>query len=214
MLNLHNCLTVFCLTEMSKTPVTKFTCGSLAGIPLLPGKQHFVTKLPFLQATLYKNGPCINKWTWLLHAPPPMWGSGICVNRGIVHDVIGHHIWRNVLSLAERCAQPGVHVSIFIIHLFETSPFRNHASALDSASGSVLSLDLTQVPIPYHRQKTIILWCSAFPNLFRTRDHDSYTLGTSRMRTGLESSLSSRLKPWARSKNNNNNIEVLYTIPM
>ena len=125
--------------------------------------------------------------------------------------------WRNWPPYLKKCTIIGwemctarcARFHFYHIHLFETSPFRNHASALDSASGSVLSLDLTQVPIPYHRQKTIILWCSAFPNLFRTRDHDSYTLGTSRMRTGLESSLSSRLKPWARSKNNNNNIEVL-----
>ena len=33
------------------------------------------------------------------------------------------------------------------------------------------NLDLAQVPIPCHRQKTIVLWrSSAFPNLFRTRD--------------------------------------------
>ena len=55
-------------------------------------------------------------------------------------------------------------------------------------------LDLTQVPIACQSQKTIILWRSAFPNLFSTRDHATLwrrhvCLGTSHIRTGLELSL-------------------------
>ena len=107
--------------------------------------------------------------------------------------------------------------------IFPTSaeyPGRNNGLEIEPQQNTIAAselLDLTQVPIQCHRQKTMVCDALHFPTCSALSDHDiaihvdcGQHIGTSRTRKGLESSLQESLvskSHWPEFKIMYNNVQ-------